>query len=56
MFNKIARKKVTKCLTKQPERKWQNVSQISQKESDGMFNKIAIKKVAKCFTKQPERK
>ena len=42
MFNKIARKKVTKCLTKQPERK--------------MFNKIARKKVTKCLTKQPERK
>ena len=55
MFNKIARKKVTKCLTKQPERKLK-VSQNIRKESDYMFNKIARKKVTKCLTKQPERK
>ena len=34
MFNKIARKRVTKCLTKQPERKLPNGKQNSQKESD----------------------
>ena len=46
MFNKIARKKVTKCLTKQPE----------SHNGDYMFNKIARKKVTKCLPKQPERK
>ena len=44
MFNKIAGKKVTKCLTKQPERQTK------------CLTKIGKKKVTKCLTKQPERK
>ena len=44
MFNKITRKKVTICFTKQPEK------------SDYMFNKIGRKKVTEYLTKQPEGK